>query len=314
MEEKQELSREALLGNAQAFDSGNGVEAIEPAVDAKPVASEAKTDEPASPKVEVKSEDKNSDSKVEGSEKEVGKPPEEAPAKSKWAANEERRSKSWKELNAEKDTFKAERDSFNQERERHKAERSEFEKARQPKQDETRDDKGYSVKDYTDAAESFERDGDSEMAEAARRRAEKLNTSSHEAALKVAQGELHRRWTDSYNQLAAKDDSLKDEKSETYQGVVQVLQRFPMLTSNPDGLKYAYEAVKLEQKGKSIEGTLTENKKLREENDKYKKKLAIGGSAPTEQLEVDKPFEKLGRDEQRRRLMTASHEFDLQAR
>ena len=314
MEEKQELSREALLGNAQAFDSGNGVEAIEPAVDAKPVASEAKTDGPASPKVEVKSEDKNSDSKSEGSEKEVGKPPEEAPAKSKWAANEERRSKSWKELNAEKDTFKAERDSFNQERERHKAERSQFEKATQPKPDDVRDDKGYSAKDYTDAAESFENEGDSEMAAAARQRAEKVNLSARESANKVAEGEFLRRWTDNYNQLASKDESLKDEKSETYQGVIQILQKFPMLKGNPDGLKYAYEAVVLENKGKSIEGTVAENKKLREENDKYKKKLAIGGSAPTEQLDGDKPFEKLNKDEQRRRLVSASQEFDLQAR
>ena len=55
----------------------------------------------------------------------------------------------------------------------------------QPKPDETRDDKGRSAKDYAKAAESFERDGDREMAEFARRRAEKLNALAHEAAQKV---------------------------------------------------------------------------------------------------------------------------------
>jgi len=46
--------------------------------------------------------------------------------------------------------------------------------------------------------------------------------------------------------------------------------------------------------------------------DKLKRKLVIGGSAPTEQLEGEKSFDKLDKVEQRKRLLLASEQFDGQ--
>jgi hypothetical protein len=308
MEEQSVLSREALLGNAEVFDSGEELGNVEPAKEPTPDAVEAKDPAPASKGTKAEPDDK-ADSSTSGSE-EAGQAQEGSKSKSKWAASEERKSKSWKEVNAEKDSIKKERETLNQEREQHKAERAEFDRARIPKPEEARDTKGYTAKDYEDAAESFRRDGDDEMAEAANRKAQQVRTIATEASQKAASDDFNRRWSDNYAKLSAKDESLKDEKSETYQGIINVLQRFPMLKNNPEGLTYAYEAVMLDKKSKSIEGTVSENKKLREELEKYKKKLAIGGSDPTEPLEGEKPFEKLSKEEQRKRLVSSSEEFD----
>lgn len=312
MEATQELSREALLGNAEAFDSGSEVSASEPVNQAKPEPSEAVKSEPASEDVKAELADKSSDSKSGSLEE--GQTPKYSEPKSKWTANEERKSKSWKEVNAEKDSIKKERETLNQEREQHKAERAEFDRARTPNPEEARDKSGYTAKDYENAAESFRRDGDDEMAEAANRRAEKVRVIAAEATNKIASDNLNRRWSDNYAKLAEKDVSLKDENSETYRGVIDILNRFPMLKSNPEGLTYAYEAVQVEKKSRNIEGTMSENKKLLAELEKYKKKLAIGGSDPTEPLEGEKPFDRLSKDEQRKRLVSASEEYDRYAR
>ena len=239
---------------------------------------------------------------------------EESKPKSKWAANEERKSRTWKDINSEKEGLKREREEMETEKSRLRSERDEFSKTKAQPDADFRDEKGHSVSDYEAAAVKFDDEGDSELAGLARDRANKVKSLEMEGRSKRAVDEFHQKWTGIYNKIADKDPDMKNEQSDTYKGVADLLRRFPLLTQNPDGLNYAYEAVIISKKGRDFESSKAENAKLREEIGKYQKKLAIGGGVATGPLEGERSFDKLSRDEQRKRLMSASEDFDRASR
>lgn len=312
-EQEGAVTKEALLQSAEEFDAkgdfGSLNEAegvlVEPKLtDPEPeVSGDGKAVEPVA---ETKSDP---DSSAKESQTQ-----EESKPKSKWAANEERKSRTWKDINSEKEGLKREREEMETEKSRLRSERDEFSKTKAQPDADFRDEKGHTVKDYTEAAQKFESEGDQELADMAKDRAVKLHSLESESRHRRASEDFNQKWVKNYTALSEKDADLKNENSDTYKAVTDLLRRFPLLTQNPDGLNYAYEAVIIGKKGRDFESSKAENAKLREELGKYQKKLAIGGGVVTGPLEGDRAFEKLSRDEQRKRLIEASEDFDRASR
>jgi len=309
MEEQADPTRESLLADAEAHDA-TGEFSAEKVSKSEEKVSEASDDKPSKPDAQPEKETESSSV----SEVKEGESPKESKPKSKWAANEERKSKTWNELNADKEALKKEREAFSSEQSRLKNERDEFTKTKAQPNSEFRDEKGHTVRDYEDAAKRFDNDGDDELAKMARDKAGKLKSLEIESRQQHETQQFNQQWLNSYTQLAEKDPDLKNESSDTYQQVLNLLTRYPLLTRDPNGLNYAYEAVAISNKGRGQEATQTENAKLRAELAKYEKKLAIGGGVASEPLQGEKSFDKLSQDEQRKRLISSAEEFDRYAR
>ena len=197
-------------------------------------------------------------------------------------------------------------------------EREEWSKQREQSQtaetNSFRDDKGYTAEDYEAAAKEFDADGDTQLAKAARAKAEGVRKAASQQAQKVQQERMSKQWADNYNRLADKETWLKDQSSAEYKRTVEILQRVPFLTGMPDGLVHAVELMKLQDTAGKAQTLEAENKALKEQLGKLQQKTAIGKSVPAGQLKAEeKDFSKLSLKEQREALMRASREFDRDA-
>jgi hypothetical protein len=174
-----------------------------------------------------------------------------------------------------------------------------------------RDEKGYTAEDYEAAAKEFDADGDSQLAKAARSKADGVRKAATERQQKVQQEKFAKAWSDSFSRLSEKETWLKDQNSPEYKRTVELLQKVPMLTSMPDGLVHAVELMKLQDTAGKAQSIEAENKALKEQLNKLQQKTAIGKSVPAGQLKAEeKDFSKLSLKEQREALLKASRAFD----
>lgn len=305
MGEETEITKESLLASAEAHDSAGEFNAEEVSKPETPSSDTSESEVPK-PDTEPKLE---SDAAPTVAEKE-GESPKESKPKSKWAANEERKSKTWNEINSDKEALKKDREAFQHDQSRLQSERDEFAKAKASPNSEFRDEKGHTVADYEEAAVRFDEEGEEDLAQLARNKAAKLTSTESEGRKQRVVNEFNQKWAEHYHKIAEKDPDMKIEQSPTYLAVVDLLKRFPLLTQNPDGLAYAYEAVSMSKKGREIEATKAENAKLKDELGKYQKKLSIGGGVATDQPQGERTFDKLSQEQQRKRLMASAEEFD----
>ncbi len=258
---------------------------------------------------------------VDGGEQEVGTKSEpEAKAEkkteqktekdksSKFAQEQNRKAKTWEQINAEKEALKAEREAVRREREEWGKQR---EQSKAAETSSFRDEKGYTAEDYEAAAKEFDADGDSQLAKAARSKADGVRKAATERQQKVQQEKFAKAWSDSFSRLSEKETWLKDQSSPEYKRTVELLQKVPMLTSMPDGLVHAVELMKLQDTAGKAQSIEAENKALKEQLNKLQQKTAIGKSVPAGQLKAEeKDFSKLSLKEQREALLKASRAFD----
>ena len=305
------LSADAMLALANDYDAGVDI-------DSQPKESSPNTNETAP--VEQDSPDEGNASKeVDGGEQEVGTKAEpEAKAEkkaepkdksSKFAQEQNRKAKTWEQINAEKEALKAEREAVRREREEWSKQR---EQSKTAETNSFRDEKGYTAEDYEAAAKEFEADGDSQLAKAARAKADGVRKAATERQQKAQQEKFAKAWSDSYARLSEKETWLKDQNSPEYKRTVELLQKVPMLTSMPDGLVHAVELMKLQDTASKAQSIEAENKALKEQLNKLQQKTAIGKSVPAGQppKAEEKDFSKLSLKEQRDALMRATREFD----
>lgn len=305
------LSADAMLALANDYDAGVDI-------DSQPKEQSPSTNETAP--VEQDSSDAGSASKeVDGGEQEVGTSRSEPEAKaekktepkdksSKFAQEQNRKAKTWEQINAEKEALKAEREAVRREREEWSKQR---EQSKAAETSSFRDEKGYTAEDYEAAAKEFEADGDSQLAKAARAKADNVRKSAFERQRKVQQEQFSKSWADSYNRLSEKETWLKDQNSPEYKRTVELLQRIPILTTLPNGLTHAVELMKLQDTASKAQSIEAENKALKEQLNKLQQKTAIGKSVPAGQLKAEeKDFSKLSLKEQREALLKASRAFD----
>jgi len=300
-----------MLALANDYDAGVDI-------DSQPKESSPNTNETAP--VEQDSPDEGNASKeVDGGEQEVGTKAEpEAKAEkkaepkdksSKFAQEQNRKAKTWEQINAEKEALKAEREAVRREREEWSKQR---EQSKTAETNSFRDEKGYTAEDYEAAAKEFEADGDSQLAKAARAKADGVRKAATERQQKAQQEKFAKAWSDSYARLSEKETWLKDQNSPEYKRTVELLQKVPMLTSMPDGLVHAVELMKLQDTASKAQSIEAENKALKEQLNKLQQKTAIGKSVPAGQppKAEEKDFSKLSLKEQRDALMRATREFD----
>jgi len=302
-----------MLALANDYDAGVDI-------DSQPKEQSPSTNETAP--VESESSNENSASKeVDGGEQEVGtkaepeakaekktEPKTEKDKSSKFAQEQNRKAKTWEQINAEKEALKAEREAVRREREEWSKQR---EQSKVAETNSYRDEKGYTAEDYEAAAKEFEADGDSQLAKAARAKAEGVRKIAGEQAQKVQTEKFQKAWADNYGRLSEKEGWLKDQNSAEYKQTVQLLQQFPLLTTVPDGLVHAVEIVKLQKTASMSQALEQENKTLKEQLGKLQQKTAIGKGVANGPLKAEeKDFSKLSLKEQREALMRASREYD----
>jgi hypothetical protein len=306
------LSADAMLALANDYDAGVDI-------DSQPKESSPNTNETAPVESEASNEDSAS-KEVDGGEREVGTSRSEPEAKaekktepkdkssSKFAQEQNRKAKTWEQINAEKEALKAEREAVRREREEWSKQR---EQSKAAETSSFRDEKGYTAEDYEAAAKEFEADGDSQLAKAARAKADGVRKAATERQQKAQQEKFAKAWSDSYARLSEKETWLKDQNSPEYKRTVELLQKVPMLTSMPDGLVHAVELMKLQDTASKAQSIEAENKALKEQLNKLQQKTAIGKSVPAGQLKAEeKDFSKLSLKEQREALLKASRAFD----
>jgi hypothetical protein len=308
------MSADAMLALAADHDAGVDI-------DSQPREQAQNNNESAS--VEQESSNEVTASKeTDGGEQEVSakseseskaKQKEEKPKdqKSKFAQEQQRKAKSWEQINAEKEAIKAEREAVKREREEWSKQREQSSAA---ESNSFRDDKGYTAEDYEAAAKEFDADGDTQLAKAARAKADGVRKAAGAKQQQVQQERFNKSWAENYGRLSEKEVWLKDQSSPEYKRTVELLQRVPFLTAMPDGLVHAVELMKLQDTAGRSQSLEAENKALKEQLNKLQQKTAIGKSVPAGQLKTEeKDFSRLSLKEQREALMRAAREFDREA-
>ena len=307
------MSADAMLALANDYDAGVDI-------DSQPKEQSPNTNETA-PAEQDSSDAGSAGKEADGSEQEVGtksepevkaekkaQPKTEKDKSSKFAQEQNRKAKTWEQINAEKEAIKAEKEALRREREEWGRQR---EQSKAAETNSFRDEKGYTAEDYEAAAKEFEADGDSQLAKAARAKADGVRKAATERQQKAQQEKFAKAWSDSYARLSEKETWLKDQNSPEYKRTVELLQRVPMLTSMPDGLVHAVELMKLQDTASKAQSIEAENKALKEQLNKLQQKTAIGKSVPAGQLKAEeKDFSKLSLKEQREALLKASRAFD----
>lgn len=305
------MSADGLLALARDHDAGVDIdsqprEQTSTSNESAPVEQESSNEVTASK--EFDGGEKEVSTKSETETKATKNEPKVDKEKSKFAQEQNRKAKSWEQINAEKEALKAEREAVKREREEWSRSR---EQSKATETNSHRDEKGYTADDYEAAAKEFEADGDSQLAKAARAKADNVRKAAGERQQKVQQEQFQKSWAENYGKLSEKEAWLKDQNSSEYKRTVQLLNNFPLLTATPDGLVHAVEIVKLQNAAERSQSMEAENKSLKEQLNKLQQKTAIGKSVPAGQLKAEeKDFSKLSLKEQRDALMRATREFD----
>jgi hypothetical protein len=256
-------------------------------------------------------EDVGTSSKSENDSKAKQKDEKPKDQKSKFAQDQNRKTKTWEQINAEKEAIRAEREAVRREREEWSKQREQSSVA---DTNSFRDEKGYTAEDYEAAAKEFDADGDSQLAKAARAKADGVRKSVSVKQQQVQQERFTKTWADNFNKLSEKETWLKDQSSNEYKRTVELLQRIPILTTLPNGLAHAVELMKLQDTAGRYQSVEAENKALKEQLNKLQQKTAIGKSVPAGQLKTEeKDFSRLSQKEQRDALMRATREFDRES-
>ena len=191
----------------------------------------------------------------EGNEpKEPTKEPETAPKK------EDRKSRSWKALEAEKSKFQAERDGLTNRVKELEAALAETQKARTAE---------YTPEEYEAAAKEFAEQGETELAEKARKQAALGREAQAKAkqATEQSRTEFLSKWNANLETLKAKHPELNTEGSPLGKEVQQLLQH-PAFSLTPNGIN---DAVQIAQWKLSAGRTETAEKRVKELEAEVKK-------------------------------------------
>jgi hypothetical protein len=308
------MSADAMLALARDHDAGVDIDS-QPAEQAQNNNESASVEQESSNEVTASKESDGGEQEVSAkSEPESkAKQKEEKPKdqKSKFAQEQQRKAKTWEQINAEKEAIKAEREAVKREREEWSRQR---EQSTAAESNSFRDDKGYTAEDYEAAAKEFDADGDTQLAKAARAKADGVRKAAGAKQQQVQQERFTKTWAENFNKLSEKETWLKDQSTPEYKRTVELLQRIPILTTLPNGLSHAVELMKLQDTAAKYQSVESENKALKEQLNKLQQKTAIGKSVPAGQLKAEeKDFSKLSLKEQRDALMRAAREYDREA-
>lgn len=262
-----------LTAIAKAMDSGKSLdEARESYVPAPPepeAEPETQADPPPEPEQPKQDESASSDADSSLTEKTE----QEKPDISREAKDMERKMRSWKSLNDEKEQFQKEREEFEQQKEKWRVQQM-------SETNEVRDDEGYSAKDYDKAAKEFRDDGEVDLAVDAEDKANKLREQEGEVAKKLQADKFSKDFRSNYEQARTAYPDLADHDSELFKRTEQVFLYYPELLGDADGPRKAAWVASRDILASQAESFRDENQQLKNELEEYKSKLSISGSQP----------------------------------
>jgi hypothetical protein len=292
---------------AFAADNTESSPDANPADNRKPATAEA-TETP-------KGSEAPSEVKTEEAPKDVTKQPEtdraeasaektektETPEESKYSKakkDAERKDRSWKALNEEKEKLAAEREAIRLEKERIAAEKSATAKPSTPAADPKISK--WTPEQLEESAEEFEAEGKWETAKQARLEAQRIR------------GEIATRtfWQNA-DKVVEQIPELKDANTPLGKEVKRLIHTFPAFMSIPDGFARAVEVAQAMQGSAEASALRTQVSELKQEIERLKKATAISGSPPSERS-APKKFEELSMEEQAAALRSLAKEEDAQ--
>ena len=307
-EESGEITAEQLLAAAEQHDAVTDVGET-------PVV-EIETTEPEPEEIPEEPQVEEAEAKPETDEQDADKPdsslteseaPEEEQPESKWAKNEARKSKSWKEINSRKEEIKREREEL----EKLRGELSEARDGLNEGQ-EYRDEKGFTAGDYESAAERLESSGDHDVAKSARERANSVRAEASKAGESRAVKEAQTKWDEARADLMRETPELKDTESELTKTANQILKDHPDLMYVPEGrgLRHAVQIAEYKIKAAQSESSQAEVKELTEKLTKLEKKMSISGGFTNDRPDGERAFNDLSDEEQESHLRKAAMSLD----
>ena len=239
-----------------------------------------------------------------------GEAPEvqEQPKKSKWEKNEERKTSSWKQINAEKEEIKRQRDELSQIADDLKSQNETINEGRA-----YQDKHGFTAADYERAAERAELDGNYDEADSARRMAERVETEGKENRAKAKEAKATKQHWDAFEskrqELMQKHPDLSKADSELTQKANAILSEHPSMQSAA-GLEQAVKIARLQITAAGAETSEAQVKELTDKLNKLEKKMSVNGGFTSEKVDGDRSFDDLSMDEQEAHLLKAAASHD----
>ena len=312
-EESGEVTAEQLLAAASEYDNAVAAgEAPEVEIQTEEPKEEVQDEPPPEPAEEAvqepETEEQNADEQVssltEGETPEV----QEQPKKSKWEKNEERKTSSWKQINAEKEEIKRQRDELSKLAEDLKSQNETINEGRA-----YQDKHGFTAADYERAAEKAELDGDYDQADSARRMAERVETEGKENRAKAKEAKAIKQHWDAFEskrqELMQKHSELSKPDSELTQKANAILTEHPSMQSAV-GLEQAVKIAQLQIKAAGAETSEAQVKELTDKLTKLEKKMSVSGGFTNERVDGERSFDDLSDAEQTEYLRRAAMEAD----
>ncbi len=313
-EESGEVTAETLLAAAQEYDAS--VEAGEQpvveftAAEPKPEKEETPPEEPTET-AEAEPDAEGQDVDEPESSLTVGETPEEEDkpqkSESKWAKNEARKNKSWKEINSQKEELKRAREELDDMKGQLQEKQTDMDDGKA-----YRDEKGFTAEDYENAAVRLRDEGDADLAKDAEEKAKSVLDEGKKADQDRSVRDANRQWELARDDLYKEMPELKDSSSELTQTANGILKEHPDLMYLPEGqgLRHAVQVAQWKVAASKTDKSQAEVKELTEKLNKLEKKMSVGGGFTSEKLDGDKTFDDLSLDDQESYLLKAAAAHD----
>ena len=224
--------------------------------------------------------------------------------KSKWAKNEERKTSSWKQINAEKEEIKRQREELLKVSEELKGRQADLDDGKA-----YRDEKGFTAEDYENAAKRLTEEGDDDLASDAKERAKEVRTEAEKSQQEREVKKQYSVFESKRQELMQKHEDLRDVNSELTKAANAILQQYPSM-ANADGLENAVKIAQLQMKAAGAEKSETQVKELTDKLNKLEKKMSVSGGFTSEKIDGGRSFDDLSEKEQEAHLLKAAMNFD----
>jgi hypothetical protein len=309
MAESDKLSREDLRALARELDTSGNREAAVP----EPEALEAPpSDETSTPDVHLSQEEAQREYEKQHPEEALDKQQAAESSDtsdvklSKDDRDKERLDRNWKKMQEREAAAKALMDEAIREKaELAKQKRDEIVKSKPPDLMEEKEilengEKGYSVKQYQDAAKQAREEGNLDIATQAEAKAREIYTNA-----------FRRIWDANLEKLAEEEPDLTDSRKPISIKCNEILNALPVLKTFPDGCKYAYRIAMGDNSKSLISELKAENQKLKKEVDSLHRATRLTGSGPAHYSGGDKKPEDMSKTERRQFLRHLAAQADM---
>ena len=275
----------SLLAQARAIDAGEPIETTPPAADPQATPVPETTQSGNAPAAKTPQTTPKPATPAPAPDKDAATPP--TPYQQK-RTDAQRRDDSWKKLNEEKETFRKEREEFY----RRQAEQANSGRQPAPKPQTTSADPlaQYTPEQLDKAADEFDRKGNFDLAEEARKAAAAKRAQPPEQPQQQQQQPppeqtpafmaAHAEWKANLAAAEKQYPELADPASELTKETQAALRQYPMLRKYPQGITHAVELVQTIREARAAEGLRKEVETLKDRLTKAEARLVPGVGAP----------------------------------